>query len=126
MLEILVYALFCFFAAYGLITALMRISQAALHKKEFNKAINKNGIQLVLLVKNHGHDIEGIIRNMFEGDFMSRIMADRELKVVDLGSEDETLDILEKMKEKYGSIDIVKTSSGEYEPLSSILESWVM
>jgi hypothetical protein len=122
MLEVFIYALFCFFAAYGFITFLREFSHAALQ----GKPDKSNGIQLVLLVKNHEHDIEGIVRNMLDFRIKNRLMADCELKVIDLGSSDDTVCILERLKMDYGNIELIRADSSEYEQLWTILQSWVM
>lgn len=122
MFEIFVYALFCFFAAYGFITFIKEFSHTVLQGKQDKS----NKIKLVLLEKNHEHDIEGIIRNMFEFRSKSRVMANCELKIIDLGSSDDTIHILEKLKKDYGNIEIIKADGSGHEQLAAILESRVM
>jgi hypothetical protein len=74
------------------------------------KKVNIKGckIQMVLLVKDAERCIEGIIRNIFMGDFLRKLVLDGRLTVIDLGSEDKTRDILYRLKDEYMCMEIVE------------------
>ncbi len=119
MAEAIVLALFCFFASYGFIMLTRSLLQALWS----NRALKTDGVRLVLLVKNREKDIEGIVRSFLSDDFKTRLMLNRNLKIVDLNSQDNTFVILEKMKKDFENLDIVKINDNEHEQSCPILRS---
>lgn len=68
---------------------------------------------LVLVVKDQEDAVEGIVRTIMEREGLTRIIPGGRLKVVDLGSRDQTVDILERLKDEYEIIDIVGENEKE-------------
>jgi hypothetical protein len=60
-----------------------------------------NNARLVLLVKDCGQSVEGMVRNLLKEDTLKKAMVEDSLMIVDLGSTDDTTAILEKLQEKY-------------------------
>jgi len=96
-------------AIYGLINLVVNISDL-FYKKSYSKNIK---IKAVLFVKNCEDVIEGVIRNIFIGDFLRKIMSSGSLTVVDMGSTDKTLDILQRIERDYDTVDVLKESEKE-------------
>ncbi|HHW47207.1 MAG TPA: hypothetical protein GXX14_01125 [Clostridiaceae bacterium] len=96
-------------AIYGLINLVVNIS-GLFYKKSYSKDIK---IKAVLFVKNCEDVIEGVIRNIFIGDFLRKVMSNRNLTVVDMGSTDRTLDILEIIERDYDAVEVLKESEKE-------------
>ena len=96
-------------AIYGLINLVVNLSDL-FYKKSYSKDIK---IKAVLFVKNCEDVIEGVIRNIFFGDFLRKVMSNGNLTIVDMGSKDKTLDILERMKQDYDTLDVLKECEKE-------------
>jgi len=47
----------------------------------------------VLIVRNQGETIEGVLRNVLPRDFIRKLMPGGKLHVLDMDSDDDTLDI---------------------------------
>ena len=94
-------------AIYGLINLAVNLSDL-LYKRSYSKDIK---IKAVLFVKNCEDVIEGVIRNIFFGYFLRKVMSNGTLTVVDMGSTDSTLDILERLEKDYDTVNVLK----EYE-----------
>ncbi len=76
--------------------------------REFIKPkIEDEGIKLVIIEKNQESRIEGILDNVLTGDLVKRLISSGKITVLDMGSEDGTVEILRKLKEKYQSINLV-------------------
>jgi len=69
--------------------------------------------KLVLIVKNQGEVIEGVLRNALQRDFIRKLMPDGRLTVVDMGSTDDTVEILKKLEMDYECIEVLKKSEME-------------
>ena len=106
MVKVLFYALIYLLTVYGALSLIFCVFNSIRYRVKGED----RGIKLVLLVKNQGRVIEGIVRNIFMGDFLRKIMSGGKLTVLDMGSEDETLEILERLKNDYGNLDILKES----------------
>ncbi len=105
MLSVITYLL----AAYGALCLIMSIADAV--RQRVNQ--ENSGIKLVLMVKNQEEFIEGVIRNIFMGDFLRKVMSGRRLSVVNMGSEDSTPEILDRLKEYYGEFDVIEENEKE-------------
>ena len=109
--EIIVYI----FATYGLITFLHEL----LVNIKYNNQYRNSMIRLILIVKNQGEVIEGVLRNALQRDFIRKLMPHGRLTVLDMGSQDDTIDILRKLEKDYECIQLLKRSEME-----SILNSF--
>lgn len=69
--------------------------------------------RLVLLVKDQEDTIEGIVRTVFMEHILRKVMSKDKLIVVDMGSKDETLAILNKLKEEYKYIEVYTNDQKE-------------
>ncbi|WHH61526.1 glycosyltransferase [Petroclostridium sp. X23] len=102
MLDIFIQSLFCFFAVYGIIQMGVNIYNI-LH----NFKLKKDDIYIIITVKNQQETIEGIIRsvvwkslNNTQSGMVPNIL------VVDMGSTDETVNILNKLCTEYDFIQV--------------------
>ncbi|MGB9975530.1 hypothetical protein [Thermovenabulum sp.] len=83
-----------FFAIIGVLYIMHLFSLIVLRKKA-----GKIMPALFILVENAQDEIEGFIRNLFNAGIMERVL---ELNVIDIGSRDETLEILKRLSEEMG------------------------
>ncbi|HHV59484.1 MAG TPA: hypothetical protein GXX49_04165 [Clostridiaceae bacterium] len=94
------------FAIYGFLSLVYLIA------REFIKPdFEDTGIKLVIIEKNQENRIEGIINNVITGDLVKRLVARGKVTVLDMGSEDGTLEILKKLKEKHNVIELLEESN---------------
>jgi hypothetical protein len=109
MLEQIIRFLYHMLAIYGLFCLIVG-AFGYMYKRVSFKGCK---LQVVLLVKDAERCIEGIIRNIFMGDFLRKLMLDGRLTVIDMGSEDKTRDILYRLKDEYSSMEIVEEDGKE-------------
>ncbi|MGE4284668.1 MAG: glycosyltransferase [Clostridia bacterium] len=102
MMNIIIQSLVCFFAIYGVIQLGLKIYDD-LHNFDFKK----DDIYIIISVKNQQDTIEGIIRsvvwkslNNTRGGSIPYIL------VVDMGSTDDTVKILDKLCKEYDFIHV--------------------
>lgn len=93
----------CILAVFGAISLIIAVVNSVCQRTQGD---NPN-VRLVLVVKDQGDMIEGIIRNIFTGDFLSKVMSKKKLIVFDMGSTDDTVNILIKLKKSYEYMDIL-------------------
>lgn len=105
MFDIVVYM----FATYGFIVFLHELLVSIKHSRQCRSSMTK----LVLIVKNQGEVIEGVLRNALQRDFIRKLMPDGRLTVVDMGSTDDTVEILKKLEKDYECIEVLKKSEME-------------
>jgi len=102
-LEDVILFIVCVLAVYGLLSLAVSIFSLIPAKVK-----NGNGkIKVVLFVKDSEEIIEGIIRNVFTGNTVREFSTDGKLTVVDLGSKDGTLDILNRLKDIYIHMEVL-------------------
>ncbi|AEV66884.1 hypothetical protein [Acetivibrio clariflavus] len=111
MFDIVVYM----FATYGFIVFLHELLVSIKHSRRYKNSM----IRLVLMVKNQGEVIEGVLRNALQRDFIRKLMPDGRLTVLDMGSSDDTVDILKKLEKDYEYIEVLKKCEME-----SVFESF--
>lgn len=116
MLKIVFLFLTYMFAGYGLITLAIQLIDM-IHKKT---NLQDKKIRAVLLVKNCEDIIEGIMRSSIYSWFTRRLISDGSLTVVDMGSQDETLDILERMSSNDEGFRILR--EGEKEKVFDVFD----
>ena len=102
-MEILFYSLLCFFALYGFAQMAMRLS-------DYFRTCDESGhsVTTVLTVKNQQDNVEGLVRGAVWstlGRTGGRRVGD--VIVVDLGSDDDTLRILNRLAEEYEFLHIM-------------------
>ncbi len=102
MLGIITQSALCFFAIYGIIQMALNI-----YKELHNILIDSSETKIIVTVKNGQDTIEGIVRalvwrslNNKQGGIVPEIL------IADLGSEDETPEILKRLFEEYSFIEI--------------------
>ena len=69
-----------------------------------SKNMQTKGIYIIVAVKNGEQKIEGVLRSLLYG----REEYSKNFLVTDLGSNDETKNVLEKMKQDYANIQILE------------------
>lgn len=75
--------------------------------------IENSLVKMVLLVKNQEETIEGIVRNVYIGNVMRKIMSENRMTIIDMGSEDKTVEILVKLKKDYEFFDLLNENEKE-------------
>ncbi|MCG8502597.1 MAG: glycosyltransferase [Firmicutes bacterium] len=107
MLNVLIQSLICFFAVYGVIQMVLYIYNG-LHNVCFDKS---EDVYIIVTVKNQQDTIEGIIRSLVwkslnnkQGGIIPNIL------IVDMGSTDETVKILERL---HGEYDFIQVTDSE-------------
>ncbi len=101
MLDIIIGFFTYLFAVYGIISFIAGIADLIYCKK-----VKRKNIKLVLIVKNQEDTIEGVVRSLYINDYPGRIMSDRGLTVIDMGSQDSTSEVLDRLKREYGSLEV--------------------
>lgn len=109
MLKIVFEVIVCIFATYGFVIFLHELLLTYKQNMKYKSSM----IRLVLIVKNQGEVIEGVLRNILHRDFVRKLMPAGRLTVLDMGSNDDTIDILRKLEEDYECIQVLKKSEKE-------------
>ena len=116
MLTILIQSLICFFAVYGIIQMGINI-----YNELYKIPVKKDDIYIIITVKNQQDTIEGIIRsvvwkslNNTYGGIVPNIL------VVDLGSTDDTMQVLNRLLTEYDFIQVTD-KEGYIELLEKIM-----
>ena len=109
MLKMAFDAVMCIFAVYGFIILIHEIMLTVRHKMKYKSSM----VKLVLIVKNQGDVIEGVLRNILPRDFIRKLIPGGRLTVLDMGSKDDTIDILRKLEKDYECIQVLKKSEKE-------------
>lgn len=107
MLRMVFECLVCIFAAYGLIAFLYEALFTGRHVK-----CTGSMIKTVLIVKNQAEIIEGVLRNILRRDSIRKLMPGGRLIVLDMGSKDDTMEILKRLERDYECIQVLKGSEG--------------
>lgn len=103
--ELLVYL----FAVYGMLSLII----SAIESFSKRKKPSNNGVRLVILIKNQQDNVEGIVKTILSGETARDIVSNGKLYIVDMGSEDETIKILKKLKNNYDMIEIFNKDEKE-------------
>jgi len=109
MLKIIFEIVVCMFAGYGFILFVHEMLLTVKHNKKYKSSM----VELVLIVKNQGHIIEGMMRNILSRDFIRKLIPGGKILVLDMDSSDETMDILRKLEKDYECIQVLKKSEKE-------------
>lgn len=109
MLKTIFEVIVCMFAIYGFITFLHELLLTFKQNMKYKSSM----VRLVLIVKNQGDAIEGVLRNILQRDFIRKLMPGGRLTVLDMGSNDDTIDILRKLEKDYECIQVLKKSEKE-------------
>jgi len=104
-IEALIYVL----ALYGLVN----IVEAVLNYFSQSSHFRKQKYELVLTVKNQQDNIEGVIRTIFEDELFRRSGPECKVVVIDKGSEDETVKILERLAREYENLEVIVDDGDE-------------
>jgi hypothetical protein len=109
MLKVTLYIFIYSLAVYGVLSLAISVFDSIRQRIG-----NENSrVRLILIIKNQENTIEGIIRNIFRGDFLRRVMSGGKLIVLDMDSTDKTFDILIKLKDDYGCFHVLKGNEKE-------------
>ena len=65
-------------------------------------------VRLVLIVRNAGEKIEGVIRSIFIENTLKKIIPGGRLFVLDMGSMDDTIGILSRLQKEYGEMEVLR------------------
>jgi glycosyltransferase involved in cell wall biosynthesis len=79
----------------------------------FFSSLKKKRKKLVLIVKDQEETIEGSVRRIVSSDILKKASLDSELIILDMGSTDKTLEVLEKLKNDLECVNIVTNSEKE-------------
>lgn len=110
MLQIIFEVMVCVLAAYGFITLIHEILLSIKHQ---NRGYRNSRVKLVLIVKNQGEAIEGVLRNVLPRDFIRKLMPGGKLIVLDMDSNDDTMDILRRLERDYECLEVLRKSEKE-------------
>lgn len=102
MLNFVLDSLICILALYGLIEIIKTIYYSLLCAK-----IKTNGIYFIIAVKNQEERIEGFMRSILFRILYGKEDSINEIIISDLGSTDNTKEILEKLKQDYEFINLL-------------------
>lgn len=109
MLKVIIDIFLYILALYGAIALIMGVFNSL--KTE---AYRKNGqTRLVLMVKNQEETIEGSVRSLLSEDILYKTISTGKLIILDMGSSDKTLEILEKLKNDFEQLDVIKETEKE-------------
>lgn len=114
MIRVLSYIFVFLLTAYGAFSLMHCIISSI----RFRVKDENSGIELVLFVKNKEEAIEGTIRSILSHGFPVEIPEGGYLTVVDMGSEDRTVEILKKLQRDYANLNVL--CENEKEKLFSI------
>jgi hypothetical protein len=103
--DILIYTLALFGALMLTISIVKTVSNRLKHENQ--------KVRLILMVKDQEEQIEGIVRSVFTGDLLYGTLPGNNLIILDMGSQDDTLKIVEKLKRDYQYIDIIRKEEKE-------------
>lgn len=107
--DIIFNILIYFLAFYGAVVLVITVADSIW----FRTRESFPDIRAVLLVKDGGERIEGVVRGMLSREVHRKLMIGEKLTVVDLGSKDETKKILEKLSEEYEELEIIDKADRE-------------
>lgn len=102
MLDFIINGIIWVLALYGLIEIIKTICYA----QAFSK-IKTNGIYFIIAVKNQEEQIEGFMRSILFRILYGKEDNVNEIIVADLGSTDNTKEILEKLQQDYEFINLI-------------------
>lgn len=90
-------------ALYGFISIIATIV------RRFYRNINlgNSNMRMALIVKNQGEIIEGVVRSIFSGGMLESIIHRDNFYIVDMGSTDKTVEILQRLKNTYHNMEIL-------------------
>lgn len=109
MLKILFDFLFYTLAIYGALSIIIGLAGLTCRK-----AVSGDyKVRMILMVRNAEEVIEGIVRNIFLGGILAKLMCNGRLTVMDMGSSDRTADILDRLRQEYSCMEIVNESDKE-------------
>lgn len=103
MLLSLLECIVCLLAAYGLL-ALVLEAVEFLHCRNRGK---RPEVQMILLVRNAEEQIEYIVRNIVNKDYITKVLSDKKLMIVDMNSTDQTIQLLEKLQNNFSNIEML-------------------
>lgn len=102
MLEAIVYGIIWCFAIYGILVMIQDITRSLTYKR-----VEEN-VKLIMTVKDAEDGIENYIRELkFSKNFYNNLV------VIDLGSKDDTLDILRELEKENINMKILTKSEGK-------------
>jgi cellulose synthase/poly-beta-1,6-N-acetylglucosamine synthase-like glycosyltransferase len=115
--------LICLLAAYGMLVLIL----GAIDLIRFKIASDRPKVRIVILVQNAQEQIEFIVRNVVVKDYASKILSDKKIIFMDINSEDDTAELLEKLQQCYPSIEVVQYKDKDkifngFQPFSPVVK----
>ena len=96
-------------ALYGAVYLIIGFADS-IRKKLKNES---KGVKFLLLIKDQEDCIEGIIRSISIENFFTDVISQDRFTVLDMGSSDDTLKILEKLKGDYQYLNVLSLDEKE-------------
>lgn len=109
MVAILISILICILAVYGLGVMLYTVNT----NTKLRVQDNITNMKLILVVKNQEENIEGAVRCILSDELLNKAFISGKLTVLDLGSDDDTRSILEKLMEDYNCLEVLDADRKE-------------
>lgn len=91
-------------AAYGAVSLGMEL----IEWMHFSGCKESERVKVVLLVKNRENDIEGIVRSFLNRCVLNKMLPCDRLIVADMGSNDDTVEILNRLQGYYDNLDVMR------------------
>ncbi len=108
MLRIFFYTIAYILAFYGA----MNIFGSFIESITVREKTGKRPVKLVIEVKDQEEEIEGIIREIYRDELFYNHRFHVEVEAIDLGSKDNTLEILRRLQTLYGSLEVKAGTEG--------------
>lgn len=105
LLECIIYLL----ASYGLLMLIMNIFDMLRCRIRGRRP----AVRIVLLVKNAEEQIEYIVRNSIRKEYASKVLSDKNIMIVDMNSEDNTYEYLERLEKSFCGIEALQYEDRE-------------
>ena len=105
LLECIIYLL----ASYGLLTLIVNIFDMLRCRIRGPRPV----VRIVLLVKNAQEQIEYIVRNSIKKEYASRLLSDKRIMIVDMNSEDNTYELLQRLEKSFYGIETLQYKDRE-------------
>lgn len=109
MRNVVVIFLIYLFASFGFICFLRMLIESI----DFSHSFKNTKKVLAVLVKNQEESVEGSIRRIISSEILKKASLDGELIILDMGSTDKTMEILEKLQYDNDCVGVIKNSEKE-------------
>jgi hypothetical protein len=107
MLSDIIQCIICILAVYGLFSLMLGISETI----RCRLSGPRPRVRVVLLVKDAEEHIEYIVKYAVSKEYAARVLSDNKLMIVDMGSEDNTYQLLQKLQNNFPCIEVLGSDS---------------